>query len=451
MSGFDLVPLAGGAPVRLPPGQTVLGRGPLLGITDKRVSRHHGLLENLSGQLRLKPTHLNPCFIQSPLADGSPRPLNKDCWYDLNHGDLFSLLPGQLVFRVAAVGDDTPRNSQILDEEEETLPGSPKSDVELDHPSRPDTGPTLQKVAAPAALSSEDHECSSRSSKQEDPPTEVEDDGRDITPSVTKKRVLPAWMMAAGPCSLKVRSPAKVKAASTGSKPAAASQATLTTMSSPEEEERRLRKRRRKISDEDEDEAAQSKTDVPSEYPTLRDPDQGPVGSGSEEVSTAGKNMKRNSSKSKKNGEKLPEGAVGSNGGSVSVPAPSKTGLRAPCPYGKDCYRKNPVHFQECSHPGDSEYEEEEEDRPECPYGTDCYRKNPLHRKQFQHTKRQARATRGIPKRSKKDEDEDSFINDDSGDGGDDSDYIPPDSEDSGKEDVQMLQEEAKTFLKRRR
>lgn len=41
------------------------------------------------------------------------------------------------------------------------------------------------------------------------------------------------------------------------------------------------------------------------------------------------------------------------------------------------CYsRKNPIHFQESSHPGDSDYEEqqEEEDRPECPYGTDCYR-----------------------------------------------------------------------------
>lgn len=45
------------------------------------------------------------------------------------------------------------------------------------------------------------------------------------------------------------------------------------------------------------------------------------------------------------------------------------------------CCRKNPLHFQECSHPGDTDYEEEEEeeetqeaDRPECPYGTDCYR-----------------------------------------------------------------------------
>uniref|UniRef100_A0A3B4WYN8 PNK FHA domain-containing protein n=1 Tax=Seriola lalandi dorsalis TaxID=1841481 RepID=A0A3B4WYN8_SERLL len=55
MSGFDLVPVDGGAPVHLPPGETVLGRGPLLGVNDKRVSRRHGLLQNLNGQLRLKP------------------------------------------------------------------------------------------------------------------------------------------------------------------------------------------------------------------------------------------------------------------------------------------------------------------------------------------------------------------------------------------------------------
>lgn len=41
--------------------------------------------------------------------------------------------------------------------------------------------------------------------------------------------------------------------------------------------------------------------------------------------------------------------------------------------------RKNPIHFQEFSHPSDADYEQEdaetdEADRPECPYGTDCYR-----------------------------------------------------------------------------
>lgn len=49
------------------------------------------------------------------------------------------------------------------------------------------------------------------------------------------------------------------------------------------------------------------------------------------------------------------------------------------------------------------------------------------------------------------DEYEDSFINDDSEDAGDDSDYVPPDSDDSGKEDIKGLQRDATAFLKRRK
>uniref|UniRef100_A0A669DVE6 Zgc:165656 n=1 Tax=Oreochromis niloticus TaxID=8128 RepID=A0A669DVE6_ORENI len=131
MSGFDLVPVDGGDPVHLPPGETVLGRGPLLGISDKRVSRHHGLLENLSGELRLKATHLNPCFIQStPTND--PRPLQKGSWHVLRHGDFFSLLPGRFIYEVVSVGGDerTPRNSQMLEEEEETLAVPPDPAVD---------------------------------------------------------------------------------------------------------------------------------------------------------------------------------------------------------------------------------------------------------------------------------------------------------------------------------
>lgn len=44
-------------------------------------------------------------------------------------------------------------------------------------------------------------------------------------------------------------------------------------------------------------------------------------------------------------------------------------------------YRKNPVHFQHFSHPGDSDYggvqvmcQDLADDRPECPYGESCYR-----------------------------------------------------------------------------
>ncbi|CAL1687189.1 unnamed protein product [Lasius platythorax] len=59
--------------------------------------------------------------------------------------------------------------------------------------------------------------------------------------------------------------------------------------------------------------------------------------------------------------------------------------VREKCMYGARCYRKNPNHKNNYSHPADSDYDEID-DREECPYGIKCYRKNPQHRMQFKHT-----------------------------------------------------------------
>ncbi|KYO23705.1 aprataxin and PNK-like factor isoform B [Alligator mississippiensis] len=85
MSGFQLVPADGGCPVTLPRGETVIGRGPLLGITDKRVSRKHAVLEVVGDQLRIKPVHVNPCFLQSS-ENGDLLPLETHEWHSLNPG-----------------------------------------------------------------------------------------------------------------------------------------------------------------------------------------------------------------------------------------------------------------------------------------------------------------------------------------------------------------------------
>ncbi|NXP93814.1 APLF factor, partial [Passerina amoena] len=66
---------------------------------------------------------------------------------------------------------------------------------------------------------------------------------------------------------------------------------------------------------------------------------------------------------------------------------------RTPCKYGSGCYRKNPIHFQQFSHPNDDDYHSMEmvaqvgdDSRPECPYGTACYRKNPQHKLEYKHS-----------------------------------------------------------------
>ncbi|XP_046832429.1 aprataxin and PNK-like factor isoform X1 [Vespa crabro] len=65
---------------------------------------------------------------------------------------------------------------------------------------------------------------------------------------------------------------------------------------------------------------------------------------------------------------------------------------RNKCVYKDKCYRRNPHHKVQFSHPGDPDFEEVDE-RPECPYGINCYRKNLQHKAQFKHsTMRKRRA-----------------------------------------------------------
>ena len=94
---------------------------------------------------------------------------------------------------------------------------------------------------------------------------------------------------------------------------------------------------------------------------------------------------------------------------------------RSKCQFGGKCYRKNPQHKADFSHPGDSDFEEQsdaDDDKPECEYGTDCYRKNPQHRKDFKHTKKVGNKKKG-KKELNEDEEllndsyESSFIDDD--------------------------------------
>ena len=127
---------------------------------------------------------------------------------------------------------------------------------------------------------------------------------------------------------------------------------------------------------------------------------------------------------------------ISSNPTSSSISVGSAIVQRSSCPYGSDCNRKNPIHFQSEAHPGDSDFREEPEQnsnlfffytmrknsryishffsyigiyfslgidpendpRPECEYGLDCYRKNPQHKKDFKHNNKPR------PKRKVKDE-----------------------------------------------
>ncbi|NXC97914.1 APLF factor, partial [Certhia familiaris] len=132
---------------------------------------------------------------------------------------------------------------------------------------------------------------------------------------------------------------------------------------------------------------------------------------------------------------------------------------RTPCMYGSGCYRKNPIHFQQFSHPGDDAYhdmemvaQEDNDNRPMCPYGTACYRKNPQHKLEYKHSAPPGK--RAVEKDSVNDGEaneydlSDSFIDEEECEPTDEDSDWEPSSEEKDNEDVETLVQETRRFVR---
>lgn len=64
------------------------------------------------------------------------------------------------------------------------------------------------------------------------------------------------------------------------------------------------------------------------------------------------------------------------------------------------------MHRQEAIHPGDPDWDNKENDadeqKPVCPYGSECYRKNPEHFNEFSHTQKGSSANKPKQRPSKR-------------------------------------------------
>ncbi|XP_062346617.1 aprataxin and PNK-like factor isoform X2 [Cinclus cinclus] len=134
---------------------------------------------------------------------------------------------------------------------------------------------------------------------------------------------------------------------------------------------------------------------------------------------------------------------------------------RTPCMYGSACYRKNPIHFQQFSHPNDDDYhdiemvaKDDNDSWPECPYGTACYRKNPQHKLEYKHSAppgKRAVETDGVNVGKAKEYDlNDSFTDDEEEEcepTDEDSDWEPS-SEEKDNEDAETPVQETCRFVR---
>nr|XP_003469089.1 aprataxin and PNK-like factor [Cavia porcellus] len=506
--GFELQPQDGGPRVALAPGETVIGRGPLLGITDKRISRRHAILEVVGDQLRIKPIHTNPCFYQSS-ENSQLLPMKKNLWHWLNPGDSFSLLVDRYIFHVVATHSEmelecTLRNSQMLDDDD--IPNeAPKSPV-IDLPDRKagashlktTTEITATQATTTSSLSSI-NECRGLSKQLSEP--------------AQRKRILPAWMLQdlsdenllakfisnnsiiqgsgkEGICKEKTQKnitqqgrkrissgnsesvtggqDAGKKCKDTAQEDSDVSSKEMsqsfsaTTLSNPDMHTLKINTQRNeipvvklgKISEhKNMTEGTLNKEDKAGSFPETSSSVQGKLFHSESQRSHPKSNCEPSSS------ETLQAKASDS-----LLPSSQENKIkRSSCMYGANCYRKNPVHFQHFSHPGDSDYgavpvtdREETDQRPECPYGASCYRKNPQHKIEYRHSV--------LQERSATDEDDDTgqpseYDPNDSFPDDEEEEYEPtdedsdwePEKEDQGQEDVEELLKEAKKFMKRKK
>uniref|UniRef100_V9KJS4 Aprataxin and PNK-like factor-like protein n=1 Tax=Callorhinchus milii TaxID=7868 RepID=V9KJS4_CALMI len=552
MSGLELEPLDGAGRVELPGGQTVIGRGPLLGVSDKRVSRNHGLLEVIDGKLRIKPTHTNPCFHQSSNT-AHLLPLEKDKWHCLNPGDCFALLPDKYIYKVISTNfEQTLRNSQLSSFEDliDVQSDSPKNLQTAKEEGNEDQNTFQDSTESPTRISSRTLTKEDPSSSRERNRTESHSNSHNLVKTLQskremlkndcepldlaqRKRVLPAWMLQV---STDVQSSSSAASKSggrsgrgdanqikphgnqTGRKRQESFESDEETGATdpPPEKKGRLKtteqnegeiptemknsateanyasgKNKEEINDEpetpakttekntwrlckDEGQTQQGPDSTQSldmnewEISDIEEEEPGLTSRQSEQESPQQSATSRGQRLGKVDRGKSPEHVEHRTVKGATAPQSieQKQSKKTPCMYGNNCYRKNPVHFQNFSHPGDADYEDSvdgDDDRPECPFGTACYRKNPEHKKDYKHTKPPESEQRR-PKRKGKsvltgenDDDgnsneyslNDSFI--------DDEDDLEPTDEDSewepssGSEDIDTLVKEANTFIKKKK
>ncbi|CAK8675658.1 unnamed protein product [Clavelina lepadiformis] len=456
---------------------TLLGRGKLLEINNKKVSRNHAILVLDSDRLSLKSTHLNPCFVNLT-GRSKTLLLKKGGSVTLHDGDKFSLLQDCFSFKViirpacdekiifqqnknnhsqSNGHQDSVKNVNDFAkaEDENITPVNKNFNVmcanTLEETSTKETNSPkklvkIQPVRQKRSTASSSEECGD---------------------SPKKRRILPSWMSATGTLPSK-KLLEKQKSHASGNNSAV--HKTQSTCHSKSERTKIINQQSdddTKNSDNDQSESKVSSTSkikedivkcdrllsVDSHVDEWFDPSLG--GNVMNNSDNEDKVLMKDASISvAQNNTNLPElNSPGSNAKSDSSLTPPQneeeekvsellspikevssqhsmqssdpaTSKREICVYGKSCYRKNPVHLQEFSHPGDSDYmsppSSDDENKPECEYGLQCYRKNPLHRKQFKHTRRVTPKRANVKKPKRDDESceddydlEDSFIDDD--------------------------------------
>ncbi|XP_052741817.1 aprataxin and PNK-like factor isoform X2 [Bicyclus anynana] len=337
--------------IQLPLGDHVIGRGKLLECDDKRISRQHGKLNVTEDSLTITALHLNPCFyIKKGSTDTEI--LKQNSTTSLFNGDRFGLLPDTFWYEVLfCSGLEAPKSCESeKNTEEYCVENNDTSD---------ETHCDKTKTCDFNSDDGFDNEINNLQS-----PSLIAPNNNDPTPQGLN------------------------------------SDATIKSVTDKSTESSAIDQNKHEP-DEQTDPNSQNDPNVPTDPNLQNDPNapndpavspnnvnptkrsHSPDNSDVKKIKTEPVEVKTESSDDVKPGPSLKQDqgvqtANGANAATNNAPLG-----RERCMYGANCYRKNPGHQAQFSHPRDADWGPGE--RGVCPYGAACARTDPRHWRDHDH------------------------------------------------------------------
>ncbi|VEN51331.1 unnamed protein product [Callosobruchus maculatus] len=359
-------------------GDHVIGRGDLK-CNDKRVSRRHAIISVRDDAAELKAIHINPCFFKSSNGK-SIKTLAQDTNIELHDGDMFALVADKFWFRVKlmngkGVDDDRRLSKRNQNDEQETSSNKrAKIDVTSNTQDRPvDTTKFLENIQQ---IVSEDYrntldDSNNDSNESVDLLTlmQTRENELDSNSSLNATQNVETQNNGQDHSEAEKLSNSEAEAASNPENIYQTTEDDATKETNIAENSYSKSEPVSVKTEPKEDEDDSLKTEVPEGF-----------------SATVKKEPKIEPTEYDSRGASSSSAAAASTSGTSN-----KIARRDRCWYGASCYRKNPIHRQDFSHPGDADYDSDpDDDRPSCPFGNGCYRTNMDHRRQYKHSARPA-------------------------------------------------------------
>ncbi|XP_045766795.1 aprataxin and PNK-like factor isoform X1 [Maniola jurtina] len=347
--------------IQLPLGEHVFGRGKLLECDDKRISRQHGKLSVSIDSLTITALHQNPCFfIKKGVTNMEV--LRQNNTITLCNGDKFGLLPDTFWYEVIfcsgleANNVDTERNTEEYgvsnNECDKTTQGDVNQTETSDfHNSDDGFDNEIAKLEPLIATGNND-------------PTQELNNDPEITNSnqISEKTI-----------ELSEVNTNKEGQLNEQNEPNVENEADL--QNEPNVQSEPIVQNEPNL----ENETNAPSNDESNSSKRSHSPDNSDV----KKIKTEPVEVKSENTEDVKPGPSLNQ-VPAKDGAACANNAPNNNQpLRERCMYGANCYRKNPQHLSQFSHPRDSDWGPGE--RGICPYGASCGKTDPRHWRDHDH------------------------------------------------------------------